>query len=192
MPVISLLDLNKEQEILRFVRRPVRLHLLFKATSHRAESLFSRFDDDGDFVIIVYLSSGIVRGAFLKKPLEENVNDAFLIDLASSVSRIYPKCGPNSKVLSITLNLLEIAFGKSLRIARNGGTLSVYFSSCEVFRTNWTNVSGVIPGSNVKDVELYRLQGEMKIRPNCLFCQFAHVTPIYCDTYILALFFVLL
>lgn len=157
MPVISGLDFNKEQAILRFFNRPVRLHLLFRATYHlySTPGIFERFDDDGEFVIIAYLLSGIVRGAYFKLSIEKNTANAFLINLTEGTPRVYRRCRNDS--VAVTFNNKEIAFGKSFRVLKDYG-IRVYFSSCELFRTNWADESGKIPGS-LGDVELFRVQG---------------------------------
>ncbi|XP_066532489.1 interferon-induced protein 44-like isoform X2 [Hoplias malabaricus] len=91
--IVSSLDGEKERSIQGFFPQPVRLHLLYKSSHHRAsiDTLLSRFDNHGKFVLVAVLQSGAVRGGFTSKSLnvgrEFSDTEAFVFEINKEAKR---------------------------------------------------------------------------------------------------------
>lgn len=153
--------METEQQLQKLFSDPVKFHLLFKATHHHKSTLLDKFDLVGQFVVVAYLASGTVRGAYLSKPPEcRNDDDAFLFALTTTTATKIPfKNSGFDK--SVTLGNNTITFGDACKIRKERqGEWIVEFSSDALFETGWTKESVDSKGS-LKDLELFRVQGEV-------------------------------
>ncbi|XP_042560310.1 interferon-induced protein 44-like [Clupea harengus] len=170
--VISTLDLEREHQLLKLFPEPVRLHLLYKATE--LNSTFpNRFHGVGPFVFVVYLSSGVVRGAYMNKPPTNQGHDenVFLFDVTTTnATKISPE--DDSKIKISQVFSCNYEFGNSFKLRTESvskeSCLLVYFSSDEVFNTGWPDECYNITKGDAgfKDLELFRVTGIGDVLPS--------------------------
>ncbi|KAF4092092.1 hypothetical protein AMELA_G00017000 [Ameiurus melas] len=165
--IVSSLGSEKELSLQKLFSSPVRFHLLYKSSHHgtTVSKLLSSFDNCGRFLLILFLESGSVRGAFTSKSLrygnEFFDSEAFVFETEEHDTKHFPVINPAEAIRVITQKasdqnggLGSISFGSCLIFKVDHGTWCVSFCTDETYGTNWTQESNIC----CVDVELHRVQ----------------------------------
>ncbi|XP_035630978.1 interferon-induced protein 44-like [Oncorhynchus keta] len=164
---VSALDLGGEKQLLQFFPEPVRLHLLYKVPHHgfNMSDLISKFDQEGRFVVIVYLESGTMKGGYMsKRPGFYCKEDrgAFVFEIDHQKANVFPVVKHRN---SIIFNREKIGFGGCLNIYSNKDqTLCVDVGFDDTYTpTDWSDEFEV----PFMVVELHRIQsvGDVLLNP---------------------------
>lgn len=156
--IVSSLTSENEVKLQKFFSRYVCFHLLYKSSHHEAgvDQLLNRFDHHGKYVIMVFLQSGAVIGAFVSKPLKQGMkcsdDEAFVFKIESYSANRFPVSN-STKAITVAVGSDSISFGEELYLHLAKGS---WYKRCfidTIYRT--------IKDNNVcKDVELHRVQGK--------------------------------
>ncbi|XP_047674996.1 interferon-induced protein 44-like [Tachysurus fulvidraco] len=165
--IVSSLTSENEVKLQNFFSRYVRFHLLYKSNHHEAgvEQLLNRFDHHGKYVIMVFLQTGTVIGAFVSKPLKQGMkysdDEAFVFKIEGS-SAIRVPVSYNTRAITVTVGSDFISFGEGLNLGLING------SWYESFSTDDYNGRRKLKDYDVCciDVELHRVQDVDDILPN--------------------------
>ncbi|MCJ8749951.1 hypothetical protein PDJAM_G00193450 [Pangasius djambal] len=175
--IVSSLDNEKELRLQRFFSSPVRFHLLYKSSHHGAtiSELLSSFDTFGNFLLIMFLKSGSVRGAFMGKSLkhgkefsdakafvfEINEHDAKQFPVLNAAEAITVRTQQNSVQNSgfgfgalPSQSSDSISFGSCLHLKLDKGYWSVSFCTDVTYGTTWPQENNIC----CEDLELHRVQ----------------------------------
>lgn len=157
--IVAKLNLEMERQLVQLFPKTVRLHLLWQSNSELSLStLQSRLDKVGQFVIIVYLKRGDVRGAYFGKD-EQTFKKWFLFHLTSKEAISIPNQSEDETNEDLWV------FGNAMKLQEQyqgpaGYHISVDFSSDAKFNTGWAQESLSSSDGSLKGLELYRVQGE--------------------------------
>lgn len=156
--IVSSLSIENEFKLRGFFSRPVCFHLLYKS-SHRGASiqkLLDRFETHGKYLLIVFLKSRSIRGAFMSQSLEyekEYRDEWFVFKMNDNFSNRFPEKYP--KAVTVCVSPSMISFGNDFNINLQQGCW--YGSFC----------SGAVRGYSAQqennicctDLELHRVEG---------------------------------
>ncbi|XP_062406202.1 interferon-induced protein 44-like [Sardina pilchardus] len=162
--IVTKLNLEMERQLLQLLPKPVRLHLLYQASTHgfNLSTLKDRFDKVGQFIIIVYLKRGEARGAYLGRDLNQNKHQKlFLFNLTSQQATSIPN---KSKAEA---DVDPCKYGKAFKLRKIDFGVCVDFSSDEVYNTGWAEESITNRDGSLTEVEMFRVHdvGDILLYP---------------------------
>ncbi|KAF4092090.1 hypothetical protein AMELA_G00016980 [Ameiurus melas] len=172
--IVSSLGSEKEMRLQKLFSSPVRFHLLYKSSHHgtTVSKLLSSFDNCGKFLLILFLQSGSVRGAFTRKSLKRETEffdtEAFVFEMDEHDVKHFPAINTAEAIRVITQQASVQNSGFRYETSHSSGSIS--FGSCnfkldhgrwcvsfytdETFGTKWTQENNIC----CEDVELHRVQ----------------------------------
>ncbi|XP_076129025.1 interferon-induced protein 44-like [Alosa pseudoharengus] len=171
--IVSKLNLEMERQLLQLFPGPVRLHLLFQASTHgfSLHNLQGKFDNTGQFVIIVYLKRGEARGAYLGRGnwiYGNKFQKWFLFNLTSKQATSIP----SESEAEADQGPWEYGNAMILREEHMNRTFfdvpfCVDFSSDEMYNTGWAEESVNNRDGSLTEVEMFRVQdvGDVLLYP---------------------------
>lgn len=159
--ISSSVSAEEEVKLQNFFSACVRFHLLYKSSHHGADfdRLLDRFDNAGSYLLIAFLQSGQIRGAFISKALkykkEYSDNKAFVFTLDGYFGRRFPGSSDNTTAVPVSVGSNSIFIKKGFKLILDNGCWYQSFSTNVLY--------GVRNSDEVNlpcvDVELHRVQG---------------------------------
>ncbi|KAG7331764.1 hypothetical protein KOW79_005733 [Hemibagrus wyckioides] len=163
--IASSLTAENEEKLQNFFSRYVRFHLLYKSSHHGADfdQLLNRFDHHGKYVLMVFLRSGSVRGAFVSKSLMDEMKysdvEAFVFKIEGKYGDRFPY---SPTAITVSVDSDSISFGKGLNLKLVNDTWYESFSTDVIYGRRKLEDDNVY----CTDVELHRVQDVDDILPN--------------------------
>ncbi|XP_053499721.1 interferon-induced protein 44-like [Ictalurus furcatus] len=162
--IVSSLSAENELKLHGLFSSRVCFHLLYKSSHHGADigQLLDRFDKHGKYLLMVFPSTGSVRGAFMSKSLkyekEYSDEEAFVFQLRNTYSDRFPELNCTTAI-TVNVGSFSISFGSHLNLKLDQDYWYCSEVLCRVIREQKVNVL-------CKDVELHRVQDLGDILPN--------------------------
>lgn len=157
--IASSLTTENEEKLQNLFSGYVRFHLLYKSSHHGADfdQLLNRFDRHGKYVLMVFLKSGSVRGAFVSKSLMDEMeysdDETFLFKIEGKYGDRFPY---SPTAITVSVDSDSISFGKGLNLKLVNGSWYERFSTDVIYGRRKLEDDTVY----CTDVELHRVQGK--------------------------------
>ncbi|XP_053542523.1 interferon-induced protein 44-like [Ictalurus punctatus] len=163
--IVSSLSAENELKLHGLFSSRVCFHLVYKSSHHGADigQLLDRFDKHGKYLLMVFPSTGFVRGAFMSKSLkyekEYSDEEAFVFQLRDTYSDRFPELNC-TRAITVSVGSFSISFEKHLSLTLDQ---DYWYCSEVFFRGIYQQKVDV---QLCKDVELHRVQDLGDILPN--------------------------
>lgn len=177
---------EREAKLQSLFSRPVRFHLLYKSNDHGASvyDLTNSFDSRGNFVLVLFLQSGSIRGGYTSKSLKyEHVvadKDAFVFEIDEFGATKFPVLlsdkavqvnkqtnqptafGATSSFYGLQAtpdeSVNSVFFGSALQLNENAASMCANFGQDVVYSARWSEQINVVCTS----VELHRVESKLE------------------------------